>query len=350
MNKKFTKTGVAIVGFFAVIALIYYMSTTDILKTDQAPSTAKESPANHDSANKSGDTVAADGGKDTAKETAKILLQAGDTGEDVRELQQALTALGYQLDVDGEYGPTTEWFIKDLKLQCDITGDGAYDTATEACLQQAQKGELKVEPGKAIHLQLPDRIVTNPDDLLALVNKTRSLPSDYVPDELVEPEVPHVFQGENLPYNKMRRVAAEALESLFAAGEEEGLQFVARSGYRSYDTQVEVFSRNVEKNGEEAANKYSARPGESEHQTGLVMDVTSPGVQNELVIPFEDTNEGKWLKDHAADFGFIIRYLKGKEDITGYQYEPWHLRYVGKDAAKAIASENLTLEEYLLRQ
>lgn len=371
MSKRVWKTSLAIVAFFAVMALVYYLSATDVWKNEPSPLTTDDGQANdtsvgegqEDNAVPAGDGTGGDeggNGEEDAEtdadslvqqgEPTEHLLEMGDSGSAVRKLQEQLKELGYDLDVDGEYGMITRWYVKDVQQQSGLSGDGSYDTATEDALKKTLNGELTLEPGQGIHLRLPDRVVTNPEDLLALVNKTRALPDDYVPEELVEPAVPLYFQGENLPHNKMRRVAAEALEALFQRAEQEGLALVARSGYRSFETQKAVFARNEERKGTELANQYSARAGESEHQTGLVMDVTSPAVNHELVTEFVVTKEGQWLEDHAADFGFIIRYPQGKEDVTGYQFEPWHLRYVGKEAAKEIAAEDLTLEEYLLRK
>ncbi|MBM7599763.1 LAS superfamily LD-carboxypeptidase LdcB [Virgibacillus halotolerans] len=190
------------------------------------------------------------------------------------------------------------------------------------------------------------KIAEDPNDILVLVNKAHALPDDYEPADLVFPDVRFPFT-EDLPKKQMRKEAAKALEKMFAEADSEKLDLFAQSGYRSYERQDAIFAANVEKNGEKAANNYSARPGESEHQTGLVMDVTSPEVNYGLEIEFGDTKEGKWLAKHAADYGFIIRYPEEKEDITEYQYEPWHIRYVGKKAAKEIMSEGITLEEYL---
>lgn len=189
-------------------------------------------------------------------------------------------------------------------------------------------------------------IVQNLDDLLIVANKERNLPKDYEPKDLVKPNVPFPFK-EDLPKKKLRKEAASSLEVLFKAAEENGLELLAQSGYRSYDTQVSIFAYNAEQRGEEVANKTSSKPGQSEHQTGLSMDVTSPEVNYELVEEFGETKEGKWLAENAHKYGFIIRYLKGKEEVTGYQYEPWHLRYVGVDHAKKIHARGITLEEYL---
>ncbi|WP_226534756.1 M15 family metallopeptidase [Fictibacillus halophilus] len=189
-------------------------------------------------------------------------------------------------------------------------------------------------------------IVQNLDDMLIVANKERNLPEDYEPADLVVPDVPFPFK-EDLPKKKLRKEAASSVELLFKAAQEQGLELLAQSGYRSYDTQVAIFAYNADQYGEDKANQTSAQPGQSEHQTGLSLDVTSPQVNYELVEKFGETKEGKWLAENAYKYGFIIRYLKGKEDITGYQYEPWHLRYVGKEHAKEIHDRGITLEEYL---
>ncbi|WP_198038698.1 D-alanyl-D-alanine carboxypeptidase family protein [Planococcus lenghuensis] len=186
-------------------------------------------------------------------------------------------------------------------------------------------------------------VVTNPEELTVLVNKERSLPADYVPANLMTPEV-YMFGTE-----KMKQAAGTALEDLFAAATQDGLQLIAVSGYRSYDEQERIFQNYAEQYGIEQANQFSARPGESEHQTGLAMDVSSSALSSGeyLSTEFAQTAEGQWVQAHASDYGFIIRYPEGKESITGYQYEPWHLRYVGQEAAQSINQHSMTLETYL---
>lgn len=188
-------------------------------------------------------------------------------------------------------------------------------------------------------------VITNAASTFALVNKLRNLPADYVPSDLVVPDVPFSFEGKS-PKKQLRKEAAKALETLFDAAKKDGIKLKAVSGYRSYATQKSIFESNTAKKGEEVANRTSARPGQSEHQTGLAMDVSSASVGYALEESFGDTKEGKWLAKHAAEYGFIIRYMKGKEKITGYAYEPWHIRFVGEDAAKDIVKKKLTLEEY----
>lgn len=190
------------------------------------------------------------------------------------------------------------------------------------------------------------KIITNPDDILVLVNKERNLKSDYKPNDLVIPNVSFSFEGEDQK-KYLRKEAATALEELFKEGEKEEIILYAVSGYRSYGRQQALFNYRAERDGIEEANKLTAIPGQSEHQTGLAMDVSSKGVLLSLDEDFGQTIEGIWLKENAHRFGFIIRYLKDKTDITGYSYEPWHIRYVGKDVAKEIYENNITLEEYL---
>ncbi|MFB0843946.1 M15 family metallopeptidase [Paenibacillus oleatilyticus] len=190
------------------------------------------------------------------------------------------------------------------------------------------------------------QVVANPADVAVLVNKTNKLPDSYKPQDLVDPNVPFTFK-EKLEKRKMRKEAAAALEKLFEAAKKDNLPLAGVSAYRSHETQKTVYNRYVQKDGEAAANKYSAKPGHSEHETGLAIDVAGSSGKCAAEDCFGATKEAKWLAEHAADYGFIIRYPEGKESITGYQYEPWHLRYVGVDTAKAIVKQGVTLEEYV---
>jgi zinc D-Ala-D-Ala carboxypeptidase len=191
-----------------------------------------------------------------------------------------------------------------------------------------------------------ETIVTNGHNLLVLVNKHRQLPRDFVPTNLVIPDVPFKIQRYD-EKKQLRDIAAKALEELFSAAKADGIELVAKSGYRSFGRQEMLYNYNVKKYGEAEANRSSAKPGQSEHQTGLAMDVTAASVALSLTQKFGETNEGKWLAEHAAEFGFIIRYPKDREHITGYIYEPWHIRYVGVEVAKKIMGQDLSLEEFL---
>ncbi|WP_026701792.1 M15 family metallopeptidase [Salibacterium aidingense] len=188
-------------------------------------------------------------------------------------------------------------------------------------------------------------VLENPEALDALVNRDYHLPSDYVPEDLTVPDVPFPFE-EDVPKKQLREPAAAALEELFSGAEEEGLNLFAVSGYRSYDRQEAIFAANAEEDGVEEANQYSAQAGESEHQSGLAMDVSSQSADFSLTDEFGETPEGQWLKENAYEYGFVIRYPEDKTEITGYQYEPWHLRYVGEDLAAELQDKDETLEEY----
>jgi D-alanyl-D-alanine carboxypeptidase len=189
------------------------------------------------------------------------------------------------------------------------------------------------------------RLDTNPDSITVLVNKQLSLPKGYEPHDLVYPNVPFLFKV-NSEKRKMRKEAAKALEEMFAEARKDGIYLAGVSAYRSYATQSELFRYYTQLDGEAKAETYSAVPGTSEHQTGLAIDVS--GIDGKCAVKdcFANTKEAHWLAQHSWEYGFIIHYAKGKESITGYKYEPWHLRYVGKTLAKIIHERGITLEEY----
>lgn len=189
-------------------------------------------------------------------------------------------------------------------------------------------------------------VIQNPDNILALVNKQYALPEDYAPADLVRPNVPFSFGNEDYEKAYLRKEAAEKLEEMFAAAREDGIELFAVSGYRSYQRQAQLFDIEVDKVGREAAELVVAYPGNSEHQSGLAMDISGRSVGFTLVEEFADTPEGQWLAENAHKYGFILRYPKGKENITGYKYEPWHFRYVGEEVAAIIYEKGITLEEY----
>ncbi|WP_252311525.1 D-alanyl-D-alanine carboxypeptidase family protein [Sinobaca sp. H24] len=188
-------------------------------------------------------------------------------------------------------------------------------------------------------------VVEDPEAVDMIVNRDYHLSSDYEPEDLIQADIRYASPGDD-PKNLIREPAAAPLEQLFADAESTGHELYAISGYRSYERQDIIFTQNAERDGEEQANTYSAKPGESEHQSGLAMDVSSRTVGNQLNTDFGDTPEGRWIAENAHKYGFIVRYPEDKTDITGYQYEPWHLRYVGEELSEELYEENLTLEEY----
>jgi LAS superfamily LD-carboxypeptidase LdcB len=146
----------------------------------------------------------------------------------------------------------------------------------------------------------------------------------------------------------MRAEAADQMNLMLADAKAAGKEVLITTAYRAYWLQKAIFESNVAKKGSvEEANKTSAKPGQSEHQTGLAADLTTPGLNYEIASSFGETPEGIWITENARKYGFILRYPKNKTEITGYAYEPWHFRYVGKDAADYIFKNGLTLEEFL---
>ena len=182
---------------------------------------------------------------------------------------------------------------------------------------------------------------TNLNTNYVLVNKFNYLGSDYIPNNL---ELLDNSYAKSEIY--LVKEAKDMLEKLIAAAKEDGLNIRVTSAYRSYSYQVNLYNNYVKTDGEKLADTYSARPGYSEHQTGLVVDVTR---SFDNFNNFENTEEYKWMLEHASDYGFILRYPKDKEEITTYTFEAWHYRYVGVDLAKKIKESNLTFDEYYVR-
>lgn len=174
-----------------------------------------------------------------------------------------------------------------------------------------------------------------------LVNKYYYLDESYVPANLEKIDTKYAT-----PDRYLVNVARISFEHLAAKAKKEGLNIRAVSTYRSYSYQTNLYNNYVKQDGVSNADKYSARPGFSEHQTGLAIDIDNI-VTN--YNNFENTKEYKWMLNNAHNYGFILRYPKGKEDITGYMYEPWHYRYVGVNIASFIHQNNITYEEYYFK-
>lgn len=179
-------------------------------------------------------------------------------------------------------------------------------------------------------------------DAQMLVNKYYLLSSDYAPDDLVS--VPQTYSWGELGSQKVREVAYNAFLDMWNAAEQEGYYLMINSSYRSYQAQEAVYNNYKSSSGQKYADSIAARPGSSEHQTGLAIDIFSKTNTNHN--SFTDSPEAKWLEDNAHIYGFILRYPEDKVDITGYNYESWHYRYVGEDIATYIYEHDITFEEY----
>ncbi len=206
-------------------------------------------------------------------------------------------------------------------------GDSSADTTTEDDTTEEPSTEEKITYiGTIVGYTSKGYVISEKNGItyvnnILVANKTYSLPESYNPGDLLS-ECKKAF-------NEMKSAAAK-----------EGLNIWNSSGFRSYELQESLYKRYSDRDGKEAADRYSARPGHSEHQSGLAIDL------NEITNAFKDTKEGKWVAANCHKYGFILRYPQGKEAQTGYMYEPWHIRYVGVDTATAIYNSGLCLEEY----
>ena len=173
---------------------------------------------------------------------------------------------------------------------------------------------------------------------LILTNKYNYLDKDYKPENIVTISSRYAYSGNEAP----KEILDYYIE-MFEQAENDGVDLVISSAYRDYENQKETYEYYKSINGEEYAKKYASLPGYSEHQTGLAFDILTIGV---LTDEFDKTKEYEWLINNSYKYGFILRYPKGKENITGYDYESWHFRYVGKETAKQIHDEQITYDEY----
>lgn len=194
--------------------------------------------------------------------------------------------------------------------------------------------EVPAEPAVVPSFDTSAHSIDDPNSIWLVVNKLRPLnPADYTPADLVEVPVPHTWTP------LMRAEASDAIVALFqAASAEAGLSLASNSAYRSYATQVDLYAGD---------DNLTARPGYSEHQTGLTMDIGAVSGNCSLRTCFTDTAEGAWLRENAWRFGYLLRYPADKTPVTGYDFEPWHFRYIGVDLATEMHNTGVTtLEEF----
>ena len=188
--------------------------------------------------------------------------------------------------------------------------------------------------------------LTDPTSIWVIVNKQHPLnPQDYVPPDLTTPDVPLASPG--AANMQMRVVTATALTQMFTAAKQDNINLRVDSAYRSFSYQETLYSRYVATSGQATADQESARAGYSEHQTGLSVDIGAVSGVCSLEQCFGSTPEGEWLAANSYKYGFILRYPADKTTITGYEYEPWHFRYVGTELSDEMHKENIqTLEEF----
>lgn len=232
-------------------------------------------------------------------------------------------------DVEKSYNRIIEMVDKDYVQPNLSEQEEKEPIPNEDHLQEEEPIEIPT-PEEAIQYIEDQELPAEPTyiDGVLIANKKHPLPSTFAPGESTE--------------------ARTAFEQLAAAALLEDYSLTAFSTYRSFEYQTDLYNRYVERDGVKEADRYSARPGYSEHQTGLAFDIGEVNQEQHFASSsFGDTDAGKWLAENAHLYGFIMRYPEGKEAITGYMYEAWHFRYVGVEIAKDIYENNGTLEEYL---
>ncbi|MDR8020201.1 M15 family metallopeptidase [Nesterenkonia aerolata] len=248
------------------------------------------------------------------------------------------------------FGP---WLIAGMAAvllsACEASGNSSADAGAMSEPAAEPERSLPPEPVETTesHGSGQDSVVreasTDPSSIYVLVNPLNPVqPKDHRPEDLVDASV------ETLPSRVLvRGEVDEAMQEMFGAAAEAGLELELASGYRGFDSQQSLYEQRVEGYGVEEADAYVARPGHSEHQTGLAIDIQARDSPHcDSIRCFGETPHGEWTAENASDFGFIVRYPHGAEAITGYSPEPWHLRYIGRPTAQAVSDAGVTLEEF----
>lgn len=277
--------------------------------------------------------------KDNFFENINKLLDLGYTPEDINMIYDKLSNDSILLLIDND-------FLKDIINILKLTY--FHEDKLERYLKYNKDNDLSYENLITyVNANLDNKYYTNviniddPENILVIVNKYHKLDNNFVPSDLEAIDSKY-NKGFN---NKMRHVARLAFEEMCKAALEDGITIYSGSAYRSYSYQLSLYNRYVASNGFDDAETFSARAGYSEHQTGLATDIMNA----KLDFISANDKEYDWLINNSYKYGFILRYPKGKENITGYMYEEWHFRYLGIDVATKLFEENITYDEYVAR-
>ncbi|MDO5021851.1 MAG: D-alanyl-D-alanine carboxypeptidase family protein [Eubacteriales bacterium] len=283
-------------------------------------------------------------------EATEALLRMGSISTEVKDLQQKLKDLGfYDGEIDGQFGSATKESVKLFQKQHNLTADGIAGSSTLAMLYGDDAHKIVVTPVPV----LPD--VAN---LPVLINRTHPFKEEYTPKDLVE--IRSILDEDTIIIKengeKASKEAVLALGQMIKAAQLQGIKpWQVSEGYRTLEEQQNLFDKRMQQyisgeatgeqlsaeQAEKATSREVAPVGTSEHHSGLAFDITVPG------FSFGDTEQAKWLAKNCWEYGFILRYPLGKEDITGFKHEPWHIRYVGKIHSIYMRDADITLEEYI---
>lgn len=278
---------------------------------------------------------------------AQGILSYGAKGDDVKKLQQRLKELGYlNGKVDGQFGGGTKRAVIAFQRRNGLDADGEAGQTTQAKLYSAD----------AIPAPTEVKIDVLAGDIPMLVNKDHTVDEFFQPDDLVQVKDILGTKLAKIKYKGTKgvRTAVEALKAMLEAATADGLKkWQVAAGYRTWDEQVKILNNKVasyrkshkdwnSSKARRAALRTVAEPGASEHHLGLAFDINVKGASS-----FVSTKQSKWLSEHCWEYGFIIRYQEEKKEITGFEAEPWHIRYVGVEHAMYMKEHNLCLEEYV---
>jgi len=264
-----------------------------------------------------------------------ILLEKGYSSNDINNIYNKLNNESIDILIKNNYIKditniiNTEYF-KENKLERYIKYYETAELDTETILLYVNIGLDNEYYTNVIDIE-------NQDNIQVIVNKYYRLQKNYIPNDL---------ENVSYGYGQLKKEAKIAFDEMCAAAKKENITIYGGSGYRSYNHQLNLYNNYVNRDGKKAADTYSARAGHSEHQTGLAMDIMNA----KWGYIAKNDKEYTWLINNSYKYGFILRYLEGKEEITGYMYEPWHYRYVGIELATEITNLGITYEEYIAKK
>ncbi len=261
---------------------------------------------------------------------ANSLLQKGYSADEVNQIYEYMSEANIESILASDYVDLSEFYMISNFEFAKIERYQAY--------QELKQIEMK-DAVTQVNLNLDEpfyqtiETIEAPSSVTVLVNKSHALPSDYVPDDLVSiPSYPNLL---------IKEEAATPFENLLAAAKLDNITLIPYSTYRSYAKQKSIYNRYLNQDPKEVVDTYSARPGHSEHQTGLALDIRSTTLSDRLT-----DSDYAWVLDNSYKYGFIVRYPKDNSTITGYQEEPWHLRYIGVEHATKVHELGITYDEY----
>lgn len=268
--------------------------------------------------------------KESFIEDANKLLEKGYNATEINQIYEYMSDKNIKKILENDYINLEEFYLISNFEFDNIERYKAYQSIEGITLSDAvTRVNLKLD--LPFYSEITE--IDDPSSILVLVNKANALPSNYIPDDLVP--IP------SFPNLQLRDDAIEDFEKLLAAAKLDNVILIPYSTYRSYDYQDGLYNKYLNTDPKEVVDTYSARPGHSEHQTGLALDVKSSSHWYNLT-----EEDYKWMLDNSYKYGFIIRYPKDNSSITGYKEEPWHIRYIGVEHATKVHEENITYDEY----